>query len=68
MGALLFLAFVNDIWRNLEPTIKHFADDCIIYRKVMNVSDIETLHLDLERFGEWEAENPTIPPFGQFWS
>jgi len=30
----------------------------------MNASDIETLQIDLERFGEWEAENPTIPSFG----
>ena len=26
---LLFLAYVNDIGRNIETTIKPFADDCI---------------------------------------
>jgi len=64
LGTLLFLAFVNDVWKNLEPTIKLFADDCIIYSKVINVSDVETLQIDLDTFGEWEAENPTVPPFG----
>jgi hypothetical protein len=28
LGPLLFLAYLNDIWRNMEPTIRLFADDC----------------------------------------
>jgi hypothetical protein len=39
LDPLLFLAYVNDIWRNIESTIRLFADDCIIYRKIMNDSD-----------------------------
>jgi hypothetical protein len=27
LGPLLFLAYVNDIWRNTESTIRLFADD-----------------------------------------
>jgi len=27
---LLFLAKVNDIWRNIESTMRLFADDCVI--------------------------------------
>jgi hypothetical protein len=30
LGPLLFLAYVNDIWRNPDSTIRLFADDCII--------------------------------------
>jgi hypothetical protein len=33
LGPLLFLAYVNDIWRNTESTIRLFADDCVIYKK-----------------------------------
>ena len=33
LGPLLFLAYVNDIWRNMESTIRLFADDCVIYKK-----------------------------------
>jgi hypothetical protein len=33
LGPLLFLAYVNDIWRNTESTIRLFADDCVIYIK-----------------------------------
>ena len=28
LGPLLFLAYVNNIWRNTESTIRLFADDC----------------------------------------
>jgi hypothetical protein len=33
LGPLLSLAYVNDIWRNIESTIGLFADDCVIYIK-----------------------------------
>ena len=36
LGPLLFLDYVNDIWRNMESTIRLFADDCVIYRKIIN--------------------------------
>jgi hypothetical protein len=57
LGPILFLAYVNDIWRNIESTIRLFADDCIIYRKIMNDSDTERLQIDLDRLGGWAEEN-----------
>jgi hypothetical protein len=57
LGPFLFLVYVNDIWRNLESTIKLFADNCIIYRKIMSDNDMSTLKIDVERLGEWEVEN-----------
>ena len=57
LGPLLFLAYVNDIWGNMESTIRLFADDCVIYRKIINNADIEKLQKDLERLGEWTVEN-----------
>ena len=41
LGPLLFLAYVNDIWRNVESTIRLFADDCVIYGKIINNADME---------------------------
>jgi len=35
LGPLLFLAYVNDIWRNIESTIRLFADHCVIYKKLI---------------------------------
>jgi len=52
LGPLLFLAYVNDIWRSLESTIKLFANDCIIYRKIMNDNDISTLQIGAVDGGE----------------
>ena len=39
LGPLLFLAYVNDIWRNMASTIRLFADGCIIYRKITKNED-----------------------------
>ena len=52
LGPLLFLAYVNDIWRNIGSNIRLFADDCIIYRRIMCSSDIDKLQTDLNRIGQ----------------
>jgi hypothetical protein len=31
LGPLLFLAYVNDIWKKTESTIRPFADDCVMH-------------------------------------
>jgi hypothetical protein len=57
LGPLLFLAYVNNIWINIDSTIKLFADDCIIYKKVKNNNDMENLQTDLNRLGKWAVQN-----------
>jgi hypothetical protein len=57
LGPLLFLAYVNDIGRNMESTIRLFADDCVIYRKIIKTEDMDKLQKDLDRLGEWATEN-----------
>jgi hypothetical protein len=57
LGPLLFLVYVNDIWMNIDSTIRLFADDCIIYRKIVNNTDVEGLQKDLDTLGEWVVEN-----------
>jgi len=32
LGPLLFLPYVNDIWRSTGSTVRLFADDCVIYK------------------------------------
>ena len=51
LGPLLFIAYVNDKWRYMESTVRLFADDCVIYRKIINNADMEKLQKDLERLG-----------------
>jgi len=57
LGPLLFLAYINDIWRNTKPKIRLFADDCIIYRKILNIKDVEKLQTQLDRLGDWAEGN-----------
>ena len=57
LGPLLFLAYVNDIWRGTESNIRLFADDCILYRKIMDSGDVDKLQTDLNRLGKWAVEN-----------
>jgi hypothetical protein len=56
LGPLPFLAYVNDIWRNMASTVRLFADDCVIYRKIIKNEDMEILQRGLDRQGEWAVE------------
>jgi hypothetical protein len=42
LGPLLFLVYVNDIWRNTDLSIRLFTDDCKIYKKITNKNNIES--------------------------
>ena len=59
LGPLKFLAYLNDIGRNIESTIKLFVDDCVIYRKMINNEGLEILQKDVDGLGEWAGENET---------
>jgi hypothetical protein len=52
--------YINDIWKNFESAIILFADDCVIYRKIINNKDMEKSQMDLNRLGEWAVENEMI--------
>jgi hypothetical protein len=57
LSPLLYLDYVNDIWKNTEPNIRLFADDCVIYREKMDSSNIDMIQRDLNSLGEWAVEN-----------
>ena len=50
VGPLLFLLYVRT-----KSTFRLFADDCVIYRKIMT-NDVEKLQVDLVRLGsgQWK--------------
>ena len=41
----------------MEFKIRIFADDCIVYRKILNNCDLDELQNDLDRLGDWAVEN-----------
>jgi len=41
----------------MESTIKPFAADCVIYRKITNNEDMKILQKDLDRLEGWTVEN-----------
>jgi hypothetical protein len=56
----LVLTYINDIWKNTESRIRLFADDCIIYKYILNNNDMENLQTGLNRLGECAFENEMI--------
>jgi hypothetical protein len=41
----------------MESEIRIFAEDCIVYRKILNNCDLDELQNDLDRLGDWAVEN-----------
>ena len=53
LGPLLFLLFINDLPVSIDSSIKLFADDTKLYRKIERLEDCESLQRDLNRLGAW---------------
>jgi len=56
MGPLLFLLYINDLPEAVSSKARLFADDCLLYRKIHNQYDCETLQKDLDHLQQWEAD------------
>ena len=53
LGPLLFLAFINDLPHHVQSQIRLFADDCLLYRPICDVSDSVALQRDLSSLESW---------------
>ena len=54
LGPILFIIYRNDIPANVTSTVKIYADDTKIYRKIMEpLEDILALQLDLIKLSDW---------------
>ena len=54
LGPLLFLVYINDIVRNINSSLRLFADDTSLYIIVENPqSAARSLNIDLETINKW---------------
>lgn len=53
LGPLLFIIFINDIPDKISSTIRLFADDCVLYRRISCCTDQITLQNDLSNIHNW---------------
>ena len=37
--------------------MRFFADECVIYRKILNFKNVEKLQTDMNRMGDWAEGN-----------
>ena len=55
-GPMDFLVFINDLPQNLRSSVKLFADDCTVFRKIAGPEDAGMLQKDLDALTAWQSK------------
>jgi len=55
LGPLAFLCHINDLLDCVKSTVRLFADDCLLYRRIRSRQDHLKLQEDLRALEEWAA-------------
>ena len=50
---ILFLVYINDLYRDITSKVLSFADDTKVFRKTTNHADRQNLQDDLNKLNEW---------------
>lgn len=53
LGPLRFLIYINDLPLSVSSHIRVFADDCVVYSTITNISDQILLQNDLNNIQNW---------------
>ena len=53
LGPLLFLVYINDINSDIKSTLRLFADDSLLYRKVTSCEDQCIIQRDIDQLSKW---------------
>ena len=58
LGPLLFLLFINDLPEVISTgsTVRPFADDCVLYRRIRSTEDTNALQDDLNSLQNWDRD------------
>ena len=51
----MFLLYINDITNRVSSTLRLFADDCLLYRKIKSPQDSILLQKDLDLLSQWAS-------------
>jgi len=64
LGPILLIIFINNVVKHITHNNINFADDIILYKKIMSERDIQQLQEDLKSLQQWESTwllNLSIP-------
>ena len=65
LSGVLFLIYENDLEDDISSKVLKLADDTKVFRKVTNVTDKQSLQVDLDKLVKWSEKWQMLLNFGK---